>query len=142
MPTRRQERVNARLVVEVSGALRTLRDPRVGFVTITEADVAPDLSTAKIYFSVYGDAEAAEKTTQALRAAASYIRRTIAHHFDMRIMPFLQFVFDTRIAHADEMSRLIAQARATDPNPGPAAARPAPVEEKDAETQTEAEDDK
>ena len=110
----------------MSAAIRTLRDPRVGFVTITEADVAPDLSTAKIYFSVYGDAQAVEGTTLALRAAASYIRRTIAHHFDMRIMPYLNFAYDTRIAHADEMSRLIAQARATDPNPGPAHAKPAP----------------
>lgn len=124
MPSRRQEKINSRMVELVSAAVRTLRDPRIGFLTITGAEITPDLRNAKIFFSVYGEEKAREETTLALSAAARHIRREIGPDLPMRVLPFLQFVYDDRIAYADEMSRLIAQARASDTNPGEPPAAP------------------
>ncbi len=118
MPTRRQEKVNARLVVEISQIIRELKDPRIGFVTITAAQVSADLSSAKILFSVYGDRQAIDDSTAALQHAARYIRRRLAEVMAIKIVPYLAFVYDRNIAYADEMSRLISEARASDRDHG------------------------
>ncbi|MCX7933758.1 MAG: 30S ribosome-binding factor RbfA [Planctomycetota bacterium] len=118
MPTRRQEKINARLVVEISHIIRELKDPRIGFVTITAAQVTADLSEAKILFSVYGDSQEIDNSTAALQHAARYIRRRLAEVMEIKTVPYLAFVYDRNIAYADEMSRLISEARASDRDRG------------------------
>jgi len=124
MPTRRQEKINARLVVEISNIIRELKDPRIGFVTITAAQVTADLSAAKVLFSVYGDSRVIEDSANALQHAARYVRRRLAEVLDIKIVPYLTFVYDRNIAYADEMSRLIREARASDRDHGESQAAP------------------
>lgn len=118
MPTRRQERVNARLIQEVSAIINNMRDDRIGFVTVTRSDVSPDLRTAKIFISSYGDEEAQDASMKALRAATGFIRRELGKVMQMKVTPEILFRREKFVAEADEMERLITQARESDPNPG------------------------
>lgn len=134
MPSRRQERVNGRIVQEVSAALRNLKDADLGFVTITRAEVSPDLKNARVYYSVLGDEEQAAKTQHALERAAGHIRREVAPALQIRYTPELRFLYDRRIETTDRITHLIEEARASDPNPGPA-----PDERADVGTERQAE---
>ena len=120
MPTRRQERINQRLVVEISDIIRTLKDPRIGFVTVTGASVSPDLQNARIRVSVLGEADVTAKTLAGLQHSAGHIRALLGRRLAFKVTPQLEFVYDRTIQYADDIARLIAQARASDPNPGPA----------------------
>lgn len=115
MPSRRQERVNGRIVQEVSEAVRELKDPRIGFVTITRAEVSPDLRHASIFVSVLGEQEQIDASMEGLLNSAKHIRKTIGAGLSMKYTPELHFKYDHNIHYADNMSRLIAEARATDP---------------------------
>jgi len=119
MVTRRQERVAHRIIQEVSEAIRALKDPRIGFVTITSAFVSPDLHDARVFISVLGEVEEQDTTLAALQHSARHLQSVIARPLGLKVTPRLEFVHDHTVQRADEMSRLIAQARASDPNPGP-----------------------
>ncbi len=116
MPTRRQERINHRLVQEVSDALRKVKDPRIGFLTVTEAEISPDLRNARIFISVYGDEDRQQEGLKAITHAGGFIRHELGGSLQMKVTPRLQFVLDQRIQRADEMNQLIDSARATDPH--------------------------
>jgi len=80
VPGRRLERLGEQIRQEISALLVSgLRDPRIGFSTITEVRVTPDLRHAHISVSVLGSADAQEETLKGFRAAAAYIRRELAH---------------------------------------------------------------
>ena len=117
MPTRRQKRVAQRIVEEVSAEIRTLKDPRIGFVTVTGATVSPDLHEAKVWVSVLGDAETQKATFEALTHSARHIQTRIGPRLHIRVTPQLRFVYDDLVEHADGIARLISEARASDPNP-------------------------
>ena len=119
MPTRRQQRVNGRIVEEVSAAIRGLKDPRIGFVTVTGAEVSPDLRHAKVFVSVLGDDAVRDETLAALKHSAGHIHHQIGDALNMKYTPHLEFCYDESIARADAMSRLIQAARASDPDPLP-----------------------
>lgn len=119
MPSRRQERVNSRLVQEISAILRTLKDDRLGFITVVSSEVSPDMRHANIFVSVLGEDDEVERTMEILRAATGLIRKLLGKVMQMKTTPEIQFRRERGILAADEMSQLIAQARATDPNPGP-----------------------
>lgn len=141
MPSRRQERINGLLVSELSRLLRTLKDPRLaGMVTVLGADISPDLRQARVRVSVLGEEEDKDRTLTALASSAGHLRRELAHCFTMKRVPELEFVLDYSLARADEINRLIAAARASDPNPGPAPElAPAAPDEPDAEAESAAE---
>lgn len=119
MPSRRQQRVNARLIQDVSTILRELKDKRIGFVTVTRCDISPDMRVARIYVSVLGDDEERAQTMQVLEASAKFVRRELGKVMQMKMTPEIIFRRERYVAEADEMSRLITAARMTDPNPGP-----------------------
>ncbi len=141
MPSRRQERINGLLISELSRLLRTLKDPRLaGMVTVLGADVSPDLRQARVRVSVLGDEEQKERSLAALASSAGHLRRELAHCFTMKRVPELAFIFDQSLARADEINRLIAQARASDPNPGPTPeSKETGPADADAEAESEAE---
>ncbi len=118
MPTRRQERVNNRLVQEVSDALRRLKDPRIGFVTVTGAEVSPDLREARIRVSVLGSEDEQQSTMRALQHATGYIQSIVAGKLELKVTPRLTITADRSSEYADNIARLIAEARATDPDSG------------------------
>ncbi len=119
MPTRRQERIGKRIMQELVEAFRDLKNVNLGFITITKCEVSPDLHHAKVFVSVYGEEEVKEKTLNTLRHNASRLRGMISRPLGTKVVPGLSFEEDETIAKADEMSRLIRQARGTDANPTP-----------------------
>lgn len=114
----RAERVGERIQSELARLLREeLRDPRVGFVTLTGVDVSADLRHAKVYVSVLGDD--VEPTLRALDGAAAFLRRALAHHAGLRHTPTLRFLEDRSIRGAQRVEDLLEEiAEDREPPPG------------------------
>ena len=106
----RKERLNERLK-ELLGELilRRIKDPRIGLVTITSASVAPDLTTAKVYFSVMGDESARAETRKGLESAKGFLRKTIGRELKLRQVPDLRFVYDDSLDRAMRIERAIKE---------------------------------
>ena len=107
MHPRRQARFNELVSQTVSRLIPTLKDPALGFITITGAEVSPDVSLAKIFFSVYGTDEEKEGTKIALERAKPYIRRELAKLENMRKVPQLHFIYDRGVENADRVNRIL-----------------------------------
>jgi ribosome-binding factor A len=92
---------------ELSDLLRReVRDPHVGMVTLTSVDVSPDLSHAKVYFTLL-DAAKRDATGRALQRAAGFLRSQLAHRMKMYTTPELRFVYDESVERGDRISQLI-----------------------------------
>ncbi|GCE13448.1 30S ribosome-binding factor RbfA [Tengunoibacter tsumagoiensis] len=101
----RQEKLGELFAAELSELLRTrLKDPRVGFASITHVEVSGDLRHAKVFVSVMGTPEEQKETMQGLRNASGYLRRELASRITLRYMPELVFKLDTSI---EEGARII-----------------------------------
>ncbi len=111
--TRRTERLNDLLRAELSElVMRELKDPRVsGLVTLTEVDVAPDLTRAKVFVSVLGSDEERDATMQALRAAAHFLRRELGKRLTIRRTPELTFIPDDSLARGARLLDLLKETR-------------------------------
>lgn len=103
----RQDRINDQLRRELAEIIRDVKDPRVGgaLVSITGADCAADLKTAKIYFSVIGGE--ADEVKKGLNSASGFIRTQLAQRMNMRITPELRFIVDESMAKGAKMSELL-----------------------------------
>jgi ribosome-binding factor A len=135
MPTRRQQQVADAIHKEVSVLIqRELKDPRLGFVTVTRAEVSPDLHYARVFVSILGTPEEQQASMQALQRATGFLRHELGSRLTMRYIPALQFRADTSIAHSDRIARLLNQLESED---GGAAAI-APPPEPDAAQDTSA----
>lgn len=111
----RSKRVAQRIKRVLSELIRSeLRDPRIGFVTITDVVVSRDLAIAKVFFSVMGDAAHAERSPEALIGASGFLRRELARELKLRQVPELRFVPDRSVADAQRLSDLIDAARDRD----------------------------
>ena len=93
---------------------RRVKDPRLGFVTVTDARITNDLRDATVYYTVYGSAEEQEGTAAALKSATGLIRSEVGRQTGLRHTPSLAFVRDTLPEGAKHMEDLVAQARAAD----------------------------
>jgi len=92
--------------------MRKLKDPRVGFVTVTGVDVAKDLRNATVYVSIYGSDADKEASLKGLRSAAAFIRSELGKRMRMRYLPELLFRFDATVergAHIMELLREIEE---------------------------------
>ena len=88
--TRRTEQIGEAVREEVANIIaHGLKDPRIGFVTITRAEVTPDLRHARILFGVLGDAAQRDKTEKGLKQAAGFIRREVGKRLRLRFTPEL-----------------------------------------------------
>lgn len=102
----RKDKVAEEIKKEVSMILQEeIKDPRLGFTTITRVELTPDLRFARIFFSVYGDEKQWADTQAALEHAAGFIRRQIGDRLDLRFVPEILFQSD----HSSEYSILIEQ---------------------------------
>lgn len=107
---RRQSRVAERIREEASGIiLQELKDPRMGFVTVTAAEVTPDLQHARIYVSVLGEDADAHKTMKALNHAKGYVQRQIAQRIRLRRAPEITFHIDESAKKTVRILDLIRQ---------------------------------
>ena len=103
--TRRTRQVGDLLREELTDIIRTdVKDPRVGFFTITRVDIGPDLRNATAMVSVLGTEKEREETLEALRSAAGYIRRQLKPRLRMRQVPEIAFVDDRSMEHAQEIA--------------------------------------
>lgn len=105
----KNRKVNDAVLREVSEIIRSeLKDPDIALMTsVTEAHVAPDLKTCKIYVSVLGDEEVKQQTIKALEHSKGYIRRLLAQNLNMRVTPELFFRLDESIEYGNRMAKLI-----------------------------------
>jgi ribosome-binding factor A len=107
--SRRTERVNDLLREEISNLVRNeLHDPRLaGLVTITEADVSPDMRRAEVFVSVLGSDEERASTMEVLEHARPFIKRELSRRLQLRFTPDVHFVSDKSIERAQEMTDLM-----------------------------------
>ncbi len=88
---------------------RDMKDPRIGFVSVTDVELSPDLRHARIFVSVYGDAEAKARTMEGLRNAEGFVRTELAHRIRLRYTPEVTFRIDDSIEQGDRVNRLLRQ---------------------------------
>ncbi len=105
---KRTDRLNHQFREEISYLLqREVKDPRIGFVTITSVKVSKDLSHAKVYASVFGEDRDKELTLQGLKKCAGFMRKRLGQLLTIRAVPELHFVLDENAEYAIRISKLI-----------------------------------
>jgi len=107
MPTDRMRRVNEAVREVIGDAVGSLKDPRIGFVTVTSVDTSPDLRTARVYFSVLGDAEERSATQEGLESAHGFLQAQIGRELHLKRTPKLTFMFDETIERGVRISRML-----------------------------------
>jgi ribosome-binding factor A len=106
----RSHRVGEAIHKSVSALLsRGLRDPRIGFVTVTSVDVTPDMHLARVYYTVVGDDKSRRDTAVGLEKAAPYIRRQLAGQLKLRYMPELIFAYDASVDYGVRIESLLKE---------------------------------
>ena len=111
----RARRLAERIKVLAAEALeRGVKDPDIGFVTFTDVRVTPDLSHAKIYFTVYGSDEEQQKSIDALERNRGRLRGEIGHRLGIRITPTIELIRDENPATAGALAELLAEAKRRD----------------------------
>lgn len=112
VPGRRPHRLGEQIRKEISAlVLRGLKDPRIGFATITDVRVTPDLRQARVSVSVLGSQEQQARTLAGFQAARSFIRRELAHRLSIRRIPELAFELDHSAEQAERIEELLRQSR-------------------------------
>ena len=104
MPGGRMRRVNEAVRAVLSDAItKDLKDPRIGFVTVTAVDTSPDLRHATVFVSVLGDQE---PSLHGLRSAHGFLQRRVAQELRLKHTPTLEFAYDDTAERADRINRL------------------------------------
>ncbi len=108
MTTSRMRKVNEALREILAEAISSdMKDPRIGFVTITQVDTAPDLRAAKVYVSVLGSEEDRAETLAGLESAQGFLQSRIGGEMQIKRTPTLSFHYDDTIERGDRISRLL-----------------------------------
>ncbi|HEX8983202.1 MAG TPA: 30S ribosome-binding factor RbfA [Ktedonobacterales bacterium] len=108
--TRRQDQLGRLIAQELSELMRMrVKDPRIGFASITGVNLSRDLSVAKVYVSVMGTPEEQRDTMRGLRHAAGFLRHELAQRLSVRHVPEITFVLDESIARGAHMLDLLNQ---------------------------------
>ena len=106
----RLERVNEELKREISQIVQyELKDPRLGFITVTKVEVTPDLRYAKVYYSVLGSVQEEAKTQQGLASSAGFIRKLVGKAIKMRYTPELAFELDKSAEYSVNVFKLLEE---------------------------------
>lgn len=103
----RMRRVNELLREVIADEVARLKDPGLGFVTITGVDTSPDLRAARVYYSVLGDAEQQKETAAALERATSRVRAATGGQVRMKYLPKIEFELDESIERGLKMEALL-----------------------------------
>src|SRR5437773_41496 len=108
--TARTDRIDQLLRQEIGEILaRDVQDPRIGFVTITDVETAPDLSTARVWVSVIGQPEERERTIRALQRAMPFVRHELGSRIRLRRIPELQLRTDDTAQRGTRVMQLLAE---------------------------------
>jgi ribosome-binding factor A len=118
MTTSRRERLAEELRNEISILIRReIRDPRVGFVTLTGASVSPDLTHARIYVTILGTDAARQQSLRALNGAAGYLQRSVFKELRLRRPLEIVFVLDEAARTGSRIEELLGQIRGSRSEP-------------------------
>jgi ribosome-binding factor A len=110
MTSGRMRRVDEAIRQVIGGAVAgELKDPRVGFVTVTDVRTSADLSHARVYVSVLGDEGRREQTLAGLRSAHGFLQRRLADELRMKRTPTLEFVYDDTTDRAMRVERMLRE---------------------------------
>jgi ribosome-binding factor A len=108
----RMRRVDEAVREVLSDAVaKDLKDPRVGFVTVTDVRTSPDLRHARVYVSVLGTAEEREASLAGLRSAHGYLQGRVGAELRLKHTPQLEFLYDDTAERAQRLERLLAHRR-------------------------------
>jgi ribosome-binding factor A len=108
----RISRVGEQVKKELSQILqREIKDPRIGFVTVTGVEMSGDLQIAKVYVSVLGSPEQKQQTLSALEKAKGYIRSEIGRRIQLRHVPEIVFTMDESLEHSEHINRLLKEVK-------------------------------
>ncbi len=106
----RMRRVNEAVREVLSSQLaQGLKDPRIGFVTVTAVDTSPDLRAARVYVSVLGSEDERQAALEGLRSSRGFLQARIGDELRMKRTPTLSFHYDDTAERADRMTRLIEE---------------------------------
>ncbi|MBN9202289.1 MAG: ribosome-binding factor A [Microbacterium sp. SCN 70-18] len=132
MAGERQARLGDRIRVILAERLeKGLRDPRLGFVTITDVRVTGDLQHASVFYTVLGSEEDREGSAAALKAATGMLRSEVGKHLNTRLTPSLEFILDGIPENAGHIEDLLREARERDQAVAGLAASASPAGEAD-----------
>lgn len=108
MPSTRPSRVGDQLRAEISDLLaREVHDPGIGFLTVTQVTVSPDLQVARVYYTTLGDERARRDTARALGRATPFLRRQLGSRLRLKRVPILEFFFDESVERGDRIERIL-----------------------------------
>ena len=112
MQGKRLDRVNQLIKEEVSNLLqRELKDPRLGFVTVTEVETSKDMRVGKVFVSVLGDERQREGALAALASARGFVRNWLRQHLDLRVTPDVDFRPDRSMEHAARIQSILQKVK-------------------------------
>jgi ribosome-binding factor A len=115
MASERQARLADRIRVILAERLeKGLRDPRLGFVTLTDVRVTGDLQHASVFYTVLGTQEERDGTAEALKSATGMLRSELGKHLNVRLIPSLEFIADAIPENAGHIADLLREARERD----------------------------
>ncbi|HEX2454613.1 MAG TPA: 30S ribosome-binding factor RbfA [Vicinamibacterales bacterium] len=107
-PPSRPTRVGDQIREEIAEMLsREVRDPGIGFLTVTHVKVTPDLQQARVYYTTMGDEKARKNTSRALERATPFLRRQLGQRLRLRRAPELQFFFDESVERHERIERIL-----------------------------------
>lgn len=107
----RSRRVGEQIQRELAVLIQQeLKDPRLGMVTISAVQVSKDMANAKVFITVFNEAEDRKNTLEALQHAAGFLQHELGRHLSLRSIPKLRFVYDESIMRGAELSALIDKA--------------------------------
>ena len=96
--------------------LKELKDPRIGFVTVTDVEMTGDLREAKIYVSVMGGSEQVKSSLEGLNSALGFVRREIGQRVRLRFTPEISFALDTSLDYGEHIQKLLLQVEGENKN--------------------------
>lgn len=113
----RSARVAEQMKKELTDIIgRKIKDPRIGFITITDVRVTGDLQQATVFISVLGDDEQRQNTLNGLAKAKGFIRSEIGHRIRLRKTPEIQFEFDESIGYGNRIETILHELNSQEPN--------------------------
>lgn len=107
----RKQKINS-LMKEIIGdaLIKEVKDPRIGFVSVSKVEISSDYSYADVWVSVLGDEKDLKKSLQGLEASSKYIQFIVGRELPLRVTPHLRFKYDESIANGCEMVDVIDEA--------------------------------
>jgi ribosome-binding factor A len=106
---RRPQRLAEEMREEVAAMVGRLKDPRIGFVTVTRVSLASDLSQARVYVGVLGGEADRQRTLEGLQNAAGYLRGEVGRRLHLRHAPQILFEYDRGLDAADRVAQLLEE---------------------------------